>query len=228
LDDDKVDDEFPTQRVTSLGGGGIGHRDEDGRIMVMYLLTNRSIYMSQTRNLPGIQADVPRLPSLVAPQRSFLKRHLSEERTMKARLLKNSLQNGHIARDYIRLVQRNQGLSTADVAPEENAAHAVLESFEHQDRSTPADSIVPIKPLVRGLTESLRGTSNLVADDKCRIDGASLYRGCPVQIVGIPERLFIVRDVYWDYAEVRIKQKGKSTEYVLPWDCLRFVEEPEE
>jgi len=147
---------------------------------------------------------------------------------MKARLFTNSMQSGHVARDYIRLVREGHNSLTADTRPDGKAARAVLESFEDQNQSIPADPVVPIKPLVRILTESLRGTPNLVADDDGRMDGARLFKGCKVQLRGIPERQFIIRDIYWDYEETRVSEIGTDVEYVLPWDCLRLSEEQEE
>lgn len=144
---------------------------------------------------------------------------------MRAKLFANSMQCGHIARDSIHLTRRNQKSALADTGPEGKVARAVLESYEDQNRSITADPIVPIRPLVRGLTESLRGMPTLVTDDKGRINGASLYKGCKVRVMGIPERRFTIIDIYWDYDEVRVREKGTNVEYVFPWDCLDFAEE---
>jgi hypothetical protein len=79
---------------------------------------------------------------------------------------------------------------------------------------------------VRVLTESLRGTPNVVADDEGRIEVANLYRGCRVRLRGIPERQFTIIDIYWDYGEVRIKEIGQDRMfYLVPWDCLEIVRE---
>ena len=87
---------------------------------------------------------------------------------------------------------------------------------------------VPIKPLVIVLTEGLLGIPNLVADADGRIDGSRLYRGCRVWLRGIPERQFIVRAIFWDEGEARVRELGTEIEYLLPWDCLRFSGEREE
>lgn len=148
---------------------------------------------------------------------------------MKARLLRNSLQSGHVARDYIRLVTENSSCSTADVRQTAQLVHEVLGFLETHERPIPVEPAVPIKSLILVLTESLRGTRNLTTGDEARIDGANLYRGCRVRLRGIPERQFIVHEIYWDYEEVRIKEIGQDRLfYLVPWDCLQFSGEQEE
>jgi hypothetical protein len=144
---------------------------------------------------------------------------------MRARLARNWMQLGHIARDYIRMVEESQNSSTANPKSEGRAAHTILESLEDQDRSLPVDPVVPIKSLVTVLTESLQGMP--VADTDGGISGARLYRGCPVRLRGLPERRFIIRDIYWDCEEVRVLELGTEVYYLVPWDCLQFDEEQE-
>ena len=50
--------------------------------------------------------------------------------------------------------------------------------------------------------------------------GDAAYR-----LAGIPERVFVIVDFDWDRGKVRIKEVGGTGRYVLPWDCLEFVEE---
>jgi hypothetical protein len=147
---------------------------------------------------------------------------------MKARFLVRSMTTGQVATDFIRLVNANQNRSTADTQPKAPAAQEVLEFFEGQDRSVPVDPIVPIKRLVMVLTEGLRGMPDLLADDSGRIEGAGLYRGLKVRLRGIPERKFIISDIFWEYEEARVREIGTNIEYLLPWDCLRFNGEREE
>jgi hypothetical protein len=162
----------------------------------------------------------------VGSLKSFSQRIASEVMAMKARLLATAITTGHVAADFIRMVHANQNPSAADKPPQAPAAHAVLELFDDQDRSLPVDPVVPIKRLVRVLTEGLRGMPNLVGDDDGTISGARLFKGCKVRLRGIPERQFIIHDIYWDYQEVRVRQLGSSSvEYVLPWYCLRLSEE---
>ncbi|MGO9569307.1 MAG: hypothetical protein ACLP5H_17360 [Desulfomonilaceae bacterium] len=147
---------------------------------------------------------------------------------MKAQLITNSMRMGSVARDYLRLVHANQNPSTADTQPKAPAAHEVLGFFEDQDLSLRVDPAVPIKLLVRVLTESLRGTPSLATDDNRRIEGANLFKGCRVRLRGIPERQFVIRDIYWDYGEVRIKEMGQDRLfYLVPWDCLEIIQEQE-
>ncbi len=75
------------------------------------------------------------------------------------------------------------------------------------------------------LTESLQGTPNLVGDNNGRIDGARLFRGCRVRLRGIPERTFVVKKIFWDFGEARIREIGGAAEYVVPWDCLELCKE---
>jgi hypothetical protein len=165
--------------------------------------------------------------SLDEPHQSFLERFLLEETTMKARLLTTEIKTGQVARDFIHLASENQDRSRNDTGSEFRPAHAVLESFEDQSRSIPADSIVPIKRLVKVLTESLQGMPGLVTDDG-RTSGARLFRGLKVRLRGIPERQFIIRDIYWDFGEARIKEIGADTFYLVPWDCLEIIQEQTE
>ena len=146
---------------------------------------------------------------------------------MKAQFITNSMRMGSVARDYVRLVCENQKSSTAHTQPKAPAAHEVLEFFEDQDRSLPVDSIVPIKRLVMVLTEGLCGVPDLLTDDNGRTDGSRLYRGCRVRLRGIPERTFVVKKVFWDFGEARIKEIGRDAEYVVPWDCLEFTQQQE-
>ena len=144
---------------------------------------------------------------------------------MKARLFTNFMRSGHIARDFIQLALADPNSAPCNARPNEKAACAVLESLEDQDRSLPVDPVVPIKSLVIVLTESLQGIP--VADTDGGISGARLYRGCPVRLRGLPERRFIIRDIYWDYEEVRVLELGTEVYYLVPWDCLQFDEEQE-
>jgi hypothetical protein len=147
---------------------------------------------------------------------------------MKARLLRNSLQSGNVARDYIRLVTENNNCSASDVRPAAQLAHEVLGFLEAYERPIPVESVVPIKSLITVLTESLRGTPSLATDDNRRIEGANLFKGCRVRLRGIPERQFVIRDIYWDYGEVRIKEIGQDRLfYLVPWDCLEIIQEQE-
>jgi hypothetical protein len=143
---------------------------------------------------------------------------------MKARLLSTAIRTGHAALDFIRLAQRNDHSSASAARPKAQLANAILESLDDQDRTLP-DFAVPIKRLVTVLTESLHGMPLDNPGD--RIEGAKLYRGCKVQLRGIPERRFIIRDIYWDDQEVRVKELGAEIYYLLPWDCIEFDEEQE-
>jgi hypothetical protein len=145
---------------------------------------------------------------------------------MKARLFANTMHGGHVARDYIRLVQRSHSSTGLRVPPNRQTAHAVLESFGDQDRAHELDPVVPIKSLIPVLTESLRGTPGPRNDDEDGIEGANLYRGCRVRLRGISDRQFVVREIFWDYGEVRIKEIGQDRMfYLVPWDCLEIVSE---
>jgi hypothetical protein len=163
---------------------------------------------------------------LVAFLKSFSQRIASEVMAMKAQFITNSMRIGSVARDYVRLVYENQKCSTAHTRPKTPAAQEVLEFFEDHDRPLQVDPIVLIKRLVRVLTEGLRDMPNLLADDNGRIDGSRLYRGCRVRLRGVPERQFIVREIFWDCEEVRIKEIGQDRLfYLVPWDCLETVRE---
>ena len=142
---------------------------------------------------------------------------------MKARLLANAITTGHVARDYIRLVREHHESAT-DTGPLTRPAHELLESFRDNDGQLPSDPDVPVKGLVKVLTEGLRGTLNPPGGNR-KVDASGLFRGCRVRLAGIPERLFVIVDFDWDRGEVRIKEVGGTGRYVLPRDCLEFVEE---
>lgn len=145
---------------------------------------------------------------------------------MKAQLLRNSLQSGHVARDYIRFVTENNKYSKSDVRATERLARGMLEFLEAQERPILDDPVVPIKNLITVLTESLRRTGSMAADDEGRTEGANLYRGCRVRLRGIPERQFVIYEILWDYGEVRIKELGQERLfYLVPWDCLEIIRE---
>ncbi len=145
---------------------------------------------------------------------------------MKARLLTISLNAGHVARDFIRLVRENHESAT-DTRPLARPAKELLESFRDNNRLAPADPVVPVKGLVTVLTEGLRGTLNRSRGTR-KVDPSGLFRGCRVRLAGIPERVFVIVDFDWDRGEVRIKEVGGTGRYVLPWDALEFVEEQQE
>jgi len=53
--------------------------------------------------------------------------------------------------------------------------------------------------------------------------GARLFKGCRVKLVGVPQRRFVVDDIFWDYEAVRLRELGCDIEYVVPWDCVEFA-----
>jgi hypothetical protein len=138
---------------------------------------------------------------------------------MKARILSNALNTKNGARDYIRLVESNRNASILDQtrAP---AAHDALESFRDHYKQPADDPVVPIKVLVKVLTESLQGMPMTSGEDDGEIDGSQLFKGRKVGLRGVPERQFVIRDIFWDLGEIRIEELGTDIEYVLPWNCL--------
>ncbi len=144
---------------------------------------------------------------------------------MKARIVKNLLQIGHTARDFIRLVRRNENSSMAHTQSTGHAATQMLESFEEIKLQPHVQTVIPVKGLVSTLTESLQDIPDLLTEDNGKMSGARLYVGCPVRVVGIPERKFFIREIFWDYGEARIREIGTEIEYVFPWDCLEFPQE---
>jgi hypothetical protein len=144
---------------------------------------------------------------------------------MKALLLRNALQSGNVASDYIRLVTENDKCAISDVQAASRPARAVLEFFDDHNKSLSLEPVVPFKSLITALTEDLREMSHLIADNDTRMDGASLYKGCRVLLRGIPERQFVIHEILWDYKEARIKEIGQDTWYLVPWDCLEVLQE---
>ncbi len=94
--------------------------------------------------------------------------------------------------------------------PWSQAAHDVLESFRDHNEPIPEEPAPPVKCLVRALNRGLQGMPELLADEQGRMSGARLYVGCPVRVVGIPERKFFIREIFWDYGEARIRMGRTS------------------
>ena len=161
---------------------------------------------------------------MMVPDWSFLETFDLKEEIMRARLVSNTISSGHMARDYIRAVRERGNSAIPDMPGRVGRAHAVLESFDDHYKPASEEPGPPVKSLTTVLTNGLRGMPGLSREDG-GIDAASLYRGCRVRVAGIPERLFVVHDIFWDKREVRIKEMGRGVEYVLPLDCLRLAEE---
>ena len=143
---------------------------------------------------------------------------------MKARLLSNAITTGLIARDYIRSVQGPEHSLHPRARLQAQAAHALLESFQDHDKYPAVEVAPPVRGLVAVLTEGLQGIPSLRREDG-RVAAERLFNGCHVRLIGISERLFVVRDIFWDQEEVRIGETGRTTEYVVPWDCVELCEE---
>ncbi len=143
---------------------------------------------------------------------------------MKALLLSNAMTTGHAARNYIELVRQVHNSETPN-RPWSQGANEVLESFRDHNKPIREESAPPVKRLVRALNRGLQGMPELLADNQGRMSGARLYVGCPVRVIGIPERKFFIREIFWDYEEARIHEIGTHIEYVFPWDCLEFPQE---
>ena len=162
--------------------------------------------------------------SVCAPP-SFIERYLLQETAMKARLVTNAIQSGHAARDYMRLVYGSPNSSSVDTGSKGQAAHELLRVFEEHNRPSPIEPVIPVRSLVSVLTHDMRGLGDFSPGEHGKTEGARLYVGCPVRVVGIPERKFFIREIFWDYEEARIHEIGTHIEYVFPWDCLEFPQE---
>ncbi len=144
---------------------------------------------------------------------------------MKARLVTNAIQSGHAARDYMRLVYGSPNSSSLDTGSKGQAAHEILRVFEEHNRPSPIEPVIPVRSLVSVLTHDMRGLGDSSPGDHGKMEGARLYVGCPVRVIGLPERSFVIREIFWDYKEARIHEIGTHIEYVFPWDCLEFPQE---
>jgi hypothetical protein len=145
---------------------------------------------------------------------------------MKARIVSNAITTGSIARDYIRSAQGLEHSTPSSTRLQAQAARAILESFQEPDEYLAIEATPPIKRLVAVLTEGLQAIRGLRREDG-RVAAEMLFRGCHVRLIGIPERYFVVRDIFWDYQEVRIREPRTKIDYVVPWDCLVFRDEQE-
>lgn len=139
---------------------------------------------------------------------------------MRARIVTNEIRRGSIAKDFIKAVEDRKRVSTT-MEPERLQALQVLDVFEDHNKPLPDDPAPPVKGLVKVLTHDIQGL--LVGDGKTI--GARLFKGCHVRLVGIPERKFIVDDIFWDQEEVRLVEPSTGTAYSMPWDCVEFLGE---
>ncbi len=140
---------------------------------------------------------------------------------MKARIVTNEIRRGTVAKDFIKSVEDRKHVSTSSMEPERLQALQVLDVFEDHNKPLPDDPAPPVKGLVKVLTHDIQGL--LVGDGKTI--GARLFKGCHVRLLGIPERKFVVADIFWDQEEVRIKEEGTKVEYVVPWCSVEFDEQ---
>jgi len=139
---------------------------------------------------------------------------------MKARIIATEITRGTVAKDFIKSVEDRKSLSTT-MEPERLQAHQVLKVFEDHNKPLPDDPAPPVKDLVEVLTRDILDMMGLLVGDGKEV-GARLFKGCPVRLIGIPDRKFIVVDIFWDDGEVRVKESGTDIGYVMPWDCVEF------
>jgi hypothetical protein len=146
---------------------------------------------------------------------------------MKARpLLASAIGTGHVARDYIRLVQQTGNSQAMDIPPKEQGAQKVLGFFEEHNRPLAIEPAPPVKNLIKVLTHDMQGMPRLRVCGDGKEIGARLFTGCSVRLVGIPERKLIVDGIFWDHEAVRVKEvgkgKGKGICYTVPWDAIEL------
>jgi hypothetical protein len=142
---------------------------------------------------------------------------------MRERIITNGVPNGSVAGEYIKTVEERKLCRAHSARPETRPAEQVLRVFEDHNRPLPADAAPPVKGLIRVLTQDMQGIPGLLAYGDGREIGARLFTGCEVRLVGIPERRFVVTDIFWDYESVRLKEVGGVRAcYTVPWDCVEF------
>ena len=142
---------------------------------------------------------------------------------MRARIVATKVPKGSIAKDYIESVEDRKRAVEHRVGQDVLPARQVLKVFEDHDSPATADPAVPVKGLIKVLTHDMQGMPGLLVYGDGREIGARLFKGCLVRLVGIPERKFVVVEIYWDDQEVRLREVGSDIEYVMPWDCVEFA-----
>ena len=143
---------------------------------------------------------------------------------MKARIVTNQITTGSVAKDYIKAVEEQVPSSKTLLQPVGLDAHQVLDVFEDHNKPVPADPAPPVKKLVKVLTHDIQGMTGLLACGDGKEIGARLFTGCHVRLLGVPDRKFIVVDIFWDEEEVKIEEPGTGIGYRLPWDSVEFDE----
>ncbi len=144
---------------------------------------------------------------------------------MRKRVITNGLPNGSVAREYIKTVEERRLCLAHSARPETRPAEQVLQVFEDNNTPTPTDPAPPVKELIKVLTQDMQGIPGLLAYGDGREIGARLIKGCRVKLLGVPQRRFVVDDIFWDRESVRLRELGNDTEYVMPWDCVQFLDE---
>ena len=144
---------------------------------------------------------------------------------MRARTLSTEAKTGTVAADYIESVKYRKRVVAYPEILKEHPAQQVLKVFEENNKPPPADPAPPVKGLIKILTQDIQGMPGLLVYGDGKEIGARLFTGCEVRLVGIPERRFVVDEIFWDFEEARLREIGTNIYYTVPWDCVEFLDE---
>jgi hypothetical protein len=148
---------------------------------------------------------------------------------MKARLIKNLIDTGSVARDFIRLVcgwKRAPASPMAQVETREKAQE-VLESFRSHRRQRDTDGILTGKTVIRAMDEQLQDVgivpTHLSSAGERFADWVT--RGSLVSLTGDSRRFRVMR-ILWDRGSIRLRD-DEGRVYVVPWELVRPYDEEE-
>jgi hypothetical protein len=144
---------------------------------------------------------------------------------MKSRPAATEINTGSVAKDFIKSVKGQKCPVLTHTGQDVLRVHEILGAFEDHNKPSYDEPVVPVKTLVKVLTHGMQGMPGLLVYGDGKEIGARLFRGCPVRLIGIPERTFFVDDIFWDREEVRVREVGSDTEYVMPYACVEFYDE---
>jgi len=142
---------------------------------------------------------------------------------MKARLITNILRRGHVAADYVRLVESiSHHLSTETNDPNRRQAQQILETVQNDNKPDyELDINIAGKDLIWQLDNDFEsmGLVPYFFSDAARAAGEGITVGTCVNIPG-DDRKFRTVAISRRKGSVRIRDTAQN-EYLIPWHLVR-------
>jgi hypothetical protein len=142
---------------------------------------------------------------------------------MKARLFTNILRRGHVAADYVRLVERTRQRSPTETNdPNRRQAQQILETVQNDNKPDyELDINIAGKDLIWQLDHDFEsiGLVPYFFSDAARVAGEGIAVGSCVTIPG-DDRKFMTVAISRRKGSVRIRDTA-GNEYLIPWQLAR-------